>query len=1004
MPESINSLSPDFRDQLLKFNLKPFTKEMVSGGLGLTTNINLKQPLASSEVSNIDDYSYPHNVLNNYQSSEKEIINIELNQLNPQENYGEEYNIPTDLDDSRLNNELDKGPYNGVSPLEYLSTKNLYNDPNQQIDISDELFNSSNITEQISSYITENGSLRGGLPYDNGFNVIGTILEGKQLGYSPDGLEPNFDIRSSIVGRALGPTIGDTPLGLIGGQQLINAMLANASSNIQEETLGRINLRGVLDSDEDFIVPNYQISVRDGFLGGAVDFFERLSGAQLKNSPIGNDADFFSNGSSINETLSQNLLSKYTGRGQINNLFSLLNKNIYTPEYSDERLLGEDKTTPENNKYYILNSGNTDSQFLGIALEYNPLYQTWDDNNYLISKIKYSPNSVLNKTQNLFKNNNIKTLINRTKQQSNIDEIQSSVINGNISKGNAVTTDGGQSFCRTWTTRDRYDRVQSLQKHRELYGNEYHKRRKNSEFSILDNNGFPKISPYATDNISDKGELKKYMLSIENLAWAEPDIYKKLPDCERGNGVPSDGKGRKRGRIMWFPPYDISFNDNAAVDLNTSNFIGRGEPIYTYNNTERTSMLSFKVVVDHHSLMNENWNQGKIDIDDNEASTYLFGCKEIPPITINETEENIETVSEDDPIENSEEINIDYNLYFPNDSYTIDTQYETGDGIKEPTESDGYFSEVGTTQSNITDFGLNSEIFTNIDIGEFENELDTCKSCKIVIKGYASSQGSGEDKVSKNQELSLRRAEETKTFLMTNLSLNEDDFTKITVEGEGETSKNLSGIEYWDEEAKKQRYVSIEITNDPEKISDEPDNNAETNEVQTSEIDPETFYNECKYFRKLEDTFVFSKLSEKLDYFHPAFHSTTPEGFNNRLNFLHQCTRQGPTNMEGKPNNLAFGRPPVCILRIGDFHHTKIMITNLTIDYEPLVWDLNPEGIGVQPMIANVTLNFNIMGGSSLQGPINQLQNAVSFNFFANTEMYDQRSNSGDNYNNENDT
>ena len=55
---------------------------------------------------------------------------------------------------------------------------------------------------------------------------------------------------------------------------------------------------------------------------------------------------------------------------------------------------------------------------------------------------------------------------------------------------------------------------------------------------------------------------------------------------------------------------------------------------------------------------------------------------------------------------------------------------------------------------------------------------------------------------------------------------------------------------------------------------------------------------------------------------------------------------------------MAFGRPPVCVLRIGDFYHTKVVIDSMNIDFDPLVWDLNQEGIGVQPMIANVTLNF----------------------------------------------
>jgi hypothetical protein len=55
-------------------------------------------------------------------------------------------------------------------------------------------------------------------------------------------------------------------------------------------------------------------------------------------------------------------------------------------------------------------------------------------------------------------------------------------------------------------------------------------------------------------------------------------------------------------------------------------------------------------------------------------------------------------------------------------------------------------------------------------------------------------------------------------------------------------------------------------------------------------------------------------------------------------------------------------------------------------------WDLNPDGIGVQPTIVDVSISFKFIGGSSLNGPISKLQNAVSFNFFANTEMYDDRS------------
>ena len=160
----------------------------------------------------------------------------------------------------------------------------------------------------------------------------------------------------------------------------------------------------------------------------------------------------------------------------------------------------------------------------------------------------------------------------------------------------------------------------------------------------------------------------------------------------------------------------------------------------------------------------------------------------------------------------------------------------------------------------------------------------------------------------------------------------------------------------------------------------------------------ERYDNEGEFFELLEknDPFLHHLITEKIRYFDPAFHSISPEGFNARLTFLHQCTRQGSTvggsdNLPGTAYNLAFGRPPVCVLRLGDFYYTKIIINSISIQYENPQWDLNPEGIGVMPMFATVSMNFVFLGGSDLAGPISRLQNAVSFNYYANTGVYDNR-------------
>lgn len=159
---------------------------------------------------------------------------------------------------------------------------------------------------------------------------------------------------------------------------------------------------------------------------------------------------------------------------------------------------------------------------------------------------------------------------------------------------------------------------------------------------------------------------------------------------------------------------------------------------------------------------------------------------------------------------------------------------------------------------------------------------------------------------------------------------------------------------------------------------------------------------EYYFYKKLEkdNPIVFDKLTEKLKYFDPAFHSMTPEGFNERLTFLNQCTRQGNTiSASDRANaktasNLAFGRPPFCVLRIGDFYYQTIVIDSINIDYNVsggLQWDLNPEGAGVQPMLAQINISFKFIGGGDLGGPIRRLQNAMTFNYYANSRLYDNR-------------
>jgi hypothetical protein len=140
-------------------------------------------------------------------------------------------------------------------------------------------------------------------------------------------------------------------------------------------------------------------------------------------------------------------------------------------------------------------------------------------------------------------------------------------------------------------------------------------------------------------------------------------------------------------------------------------------------------------------------------------------------------------------------------------------------------------------------------------------------------------------------------------------------------------------------------------------------------------------FTECDYFEVIKESnpMVFDTIKDRVKFFNPAFHSMTPEGLNARLTFLHQCTRPGQTipiiGPDGRPKyndalNTSFGAPPVLVLRIGDFFNTKIIPTSMGLTFEQL--DINPEGIGVQPMIVKVSLGFDFIGGHGLKEPVEE--------------------------------
>ena len=842
--------------------------------------------------------------------------------------------------------------------------------------------------------------------------------------------------------------------------------------------------------------------------------------------------------------------------------------------------VGQNRTVEEHiTSYNFVNAGNNNLFSAQILWEYaesegkdgkgKKLEKDYDTANLGISYGKYYAYSddflkekedLVYKTNKNFQNAKYKTLIARfhtdkiygdvSGARGNNDITSTAISQYGMSKGRNLlkknhkgSNENGYSnpYCRVWTYHHQYKSLKdtirpfdenineneslneyrsNLTEHGDHSFGYYNGSELLTNLSVKGKNGQVKFTPFRDSEGKLVNKPQQCMFSIENLAW------KGLKPVDRYK-LEEEQVGPLGGRIMWFPPYDLKFSENVSTNWGQTDFIGRGEHIYTYTNTERSGNLSFKLLVDHPSIIN-SWRgivDGIGDVDDVESSEqtllrFFAGCemldgkkKQIKKIKENENVK--QTPIKAESLRNVNRKTISFVVYFPNNysgvndwesainpieyllngystnrygmyigntkvylDYTIDMQkegigyeinknsgitkkdkYPNGNVKIEPykninnTTSKEWWYRVdnklaieklkeGKNYEDTRSFQLNSIGYQQGLINEDETETDTTwcsfldmylalcgefydhkqteesKKVKdilnktnikeIKITGYASTHGD----VDKNKELAKNRAKTIKKWLEKYLKNGKNENYNIqTGDSERVTNGDASSLD-----AKKWRSAKVEIIYDNcelynsilshtnkltllDKKDEKLNNNEEYYNSNERKLTTPRYQDEYLFFSELEknEPFLHSKLVEKIKYFDPAFHSITPEGFQSRLTFLHQCTRQGGTHSNSDvytnvtADNLSFGRPPVCVLRIGDFYYTKIIIKSINIKYDDATWDLNDEGIGVMPMMANVDINFVFIGGSDLGGPITRLQNAVSFNYYANTAVYDNR-------------
>lgn len=878
-------------------------------------------------------------------------------------------------------------------------------------------------------------------------------------------------------------TFEDTDLGNIALEEYRKNILENFQKRTENLVLGRLNTNiGSLLQGDNFINKDFNITKRNGALGTTLDLIERLQGVYL---PFDKDNDNMfgikrDNIKNLNDRIALTL--KYTGKAYQKLISQNHLKNTYYPEltiYNNFIVDNSYVTVNQNgqlnlidfNGKYIRTQGIIDNTVdkpltttqYGInfnvkrydkAVDKKLISESWginiEDENIIendwnnLSSNFFNEKSLLYKTKEIILNNSNGQYLDSFAKEFLINQ------NGDeftISRGSSITSENGftaddgteykeNEFYRVFTKNHKFNRLSRNLKHRGLDNNE--------PSSSLGENGLPIFAPTLRSNNNEEIILKRYMFSIANSAWKNHSAL--LPDCEKYISPNGDIY-----RQMWFAPYDLKIVENTTQSIDTTNFLGRGEPIYTSNYSERTATISFALLVDYPSIVNLIKGE-KTHI----WERYLTGDKSVQaeinerinnrlnPIEQEQINQLIAQAPKKQYVVNNNNLNkVNDNVdkryiisaFFPNEvtntpltkentSVINNGGYEDGETLLGQSYLNGRQKERIQYRDQ-TNFGLNIPFFFNYK-EILENEINSILSINpnkitFLITGYASA---AKTIRITNNDLSLQRANNINAWLQD--KLNETNIINIIPDNveieyiidfksdtqDNNTIDDTAGDLY---DAKFARRVDVEVivNNDinenetiDDRIADINNNNVFTTEYETNlpviddAIFQKLFIDGCEIFKFLEinDPIAFSTISQKIDYFEPAYHSYTPQNFNQRLTFLQQCMRSATNNYFGENNeNLWFGNQPFIYISIGDWFRTKAIIENLTIDYNAYTdgtpnYDLNPESItGIQPLFANISIDIKIIGGQSMEGAIKKVQNALSFNYYANTHNYDIR-------------
>lgn len=889
-------------------------------------------------------------------------------------------------------------------------------------------------------------------------NSIASLVPGK-----------SFNLSNTVIGRLMGP---NTPLAAIGLQQYSKNLAQSVVSYVMSDSIPSVNYRNLFDGDPNTKLftkkEDYRIT-RDETKTSIGRLLEDITNQQPKLSPkiftgSGNVAPF-------DKFPNQFDYIRNTGKGQLNQYYANLSRNYYIQSSeaflqvsSDQGYKINKVTKPLLNKVFfptddLDNFPNGQAASDGVRSEIvllreespaqsvseygskivtdsmgrtkKPTQQesaqnlpnqerdddfefaddsygfdenidneiVWGRDTDLQTKFGVRSGALLY-TKGLLQARGARGYFDMTKKKFTDRE-------GNIMYNGSPLTrhiDGTVDRNRQHTIQDQYN---TYAKAIRFQGNEVY----NAPVeSVINKTVIPKLHPVV--DTSQKINNKNMMFSIENLAYILND--KGYLGDGLGTKVPQSEVGYNRGRLMWFAPYDVEVSETASAKYEATQFIGRSEPVYSYQTSERSARLSFKLIIDYPPQVDKQ-THGDI------AKFFAFGGQftesELKNLDIDkekaklkDLENQLSTIQPEETLQPPQDLQSGDKgtFFFHNDGDNVEQDISIGyeDGVLSPEES--------------TDFGLNKPFVDSINTLVTQTlNPQTYQFYNLDFFGRASRLYFDQTREKGyNKELGLRRAQSILKYVEDKFKAANNGLTFAkagiktsvstigsdggSVEGKLETNISLRKV-------KEERSAVVRITPNgtlqkktvplttsqlQQKVQLENEVAAKNtliaaaSKVQTDE----RLFNQIKITDKTMKGFE----SMKKMTFSPVFHSQTPEDFHRRLTFLHQCTRQGNAVVNKStsdagisvPRNSVFGRPPICVLRLGDMFHSKVIIESVDFDYSDSIWDMNPEGMGMQFMIANIDISMKIIGGQSLKGAIDVIQNAESFNYYANSTYY----------------